>query len=193
MTIVERYGTVLRCYDNGGKTCDRYTVIPPRWAKEEREYPPGTFNAIAASENPFHPQGFGQHCSAMAGPHLGKRIGWAMLPRDVQRFARQSFPDYAPPDKDRPFLFTASEEDKELLHKITTRYREHFPKEDWVQVELDFTACHLNGCPLDLAALFATDDFNFLHDVCGIRDNLDRTTGRFTTHFWPRFAWRAPT
>lgn len=95
MTTLERYGTVLRCYDNGGKTFDRYTVVPPRWAKEERERD-GTFVCIGASEHPFHPQGFGQHSSAMAGPHLGKRVTWADLPPDVQQFARQSFPDYAP-------------------------------------------------------------------------------------------------
>lgn len=95
MTILERYGTVLRCYDNGGKTFDRYTVVPPRWAKEERERD-GTFNSIGASEHPFAPQGFGQHGAAMAGPHLGKRVKWADLPPDVQRFARQSFPNYAP-------------------------------------------------------------------------------------------------
>lgn len=96
MTILERYGTVLRCYDNGGKTCDRYTIVPPRWAKEERERQPGLFTAIGASERPFHPQGFGQHSAAMPGPHLGKRIRWDELPPDVQKFARQSFPDYAP-------------------------------------------------------------------------------------------------
>jgi hypothetical protein len=96
MTILERYGTVLRCYDNGGKTWDRYTIVPPRWAKDEREHAPGTFMAIAASEHPFHPQGFGQHTAAMPGAHLGKRVCWSGLPPDVQQFARQSFPEYAP-------------------------------------------------------------------------------------------------
>ena len=95
MTILERYGTVLRCYDNGGKTFDRYTVVPPRWAKEERERD-ADFNSFGASEHPFHPQGFGQHGSAMAGPHLGKRVKWTDLPPDVQTLARQSFPEYAP-------------------------------------------------------------------------------------------------
>lgn len=97
MSIHERYGTVLRCYDNGGKTCDRYTVVPPRWAKEEHEGG-GVFNAIGASANPFHPMGFGMHCSCSAGPHLGQRVKWSDLPPDVQLFARQSFPDYAPPE-----------------------------------------------------------------------------------------------
>lgn len=93
---MNRYGTTLRIYDNGGKTCDRYTIIPPRWAKDYRETQPGTFLAIAASERPFHPQGFGQHTGAMPGPHLGKRIHWDALPADVQKFARQSFPEFAP-------------------------------------------------------------------------------------------------
>ena len=91
------YGTVLRIFDNGGKTYDRYTVLPPRWADRAvwRDIP-GMWVAIGASEHPFHPQGFGQHCSAAPGPHLGRRIGWAELPADVQRFARQFSPDFAP-------------------------------------------------------------------------------------------------
>lgn len=93
---MERYGTVLRCYDNGGATFDRYTILPPRWARDEYAYPNGQWNAIGASEHPFHPQGFGQHCTASVGRHLGKRVAWSSLPRDVQRFARQAFPDYAP-------------------------------------------------------------------------------------------------
>ena len=96
MTILERYGTVLRCYDNGGKTFDRYTVVPPRWAKEERERNSHLFNAIGASEHPFAPQGYGNHTTAQPGPHLGKRVKWADLPPDVQKFARQVFPDYTP-------------------------------------------------------------------------------------------------
>lgn len=29
------YGCALRVYDNGGRTMDRYTAIPPRWAGDE--------------------------------------------------------------------------------------------------------------------------------------------------------------
>jgi hypothetical protein len=94
--IIKRYGTVLRCYDNGGKTCDRYTIIPPRWAREYRECAARCFTAIACNDEPFHPQGFGQHTSAAAGGHLGRRVKWSALPGDVQKFARQSFPEYAP-------------------------------------------------------------------------------------------------
>jgi hypothetical protein len=92
---VQRYGTVLRCYDNGGKTADRYTIIPPRWAKDYRELR-GLFDCVVAGAYPFHPQGIGMHCYAVPGSHLGKRVHWDALPVDVQSFARQSYPEYAP-------------------------------------------------------------------------------------------------
>lgn len=96
MTILARYGTTLRLYDNGGKTYDRFTVIPPRWAHDYRETDRRTFLSLGASEHPFNPQGFGQHCAAMPGPHLGRRIHWRDLPPDVQQLARQSFPEFCP-------------------------------------------------------------------------------------------------
>lgn len=87
------YGCTVRIYDNGGKSLDRYTLIPPRWAKEYQERG-GYWDALAASENPFH--GVGMHVSAAVGSHLGKRIHWDALPADVQKFARQSFPEFCP-------------------------------------------------------------------------------------------------
>lgn len=93
--ILRRYGTVLRIYDNGGRTADRYTVVPPRWAREYVDSR-GYWEMIGASEDPFHPQGFGQHSSGSPGAHLGRRVAWADIPARVQQFARQSFPEYAP-------------------------------------------------------------------------------------------------
>lgn len=37
-------------FDNGGKTCDRYTIIL------------GDGEMFCASQNPFEPNGFGQYC-----------------------------------------------------------------------------------------------------------------------------------
>ena len=92
---MNRYGCALRIYDNGGRSFDRYTLIPPRWALAYRERP-GLWDAMGASEHPFHPQGFGQSCSAAPGPHLGQRIHWNTLPPDVQRLARQTYPEFTP-------------------------------------------------------------------------------------------------
>lgn len=94
-STVIRYGTELRVYDNGGKTFDRYTILPPRYAKGYKERN-GLWEAIGSSECPFHPQGFGMHIAAAAGYHLGKRIHWDTLPASVKQFAKQSFPEYCP-------------------------------------------------------------------------------------------------
>jgi len=71
----------IRCYDNDGKTADRYTVI----FLDHPENQPGCFSALGMDARPFHPQGFGQHTSAMPGRHLGRRIAFAKLPPDCQR------------------------------------------------------------------------------------------------------------
>lgn len=36
--------------------------------------------------------------------------------------------------------------------------------------------------------LLEADDFNFSHDICGIQNNIDRTTKTFINCFVPRFA-----
>ena len=74
-------GQPIRCYDNGGKTFDRYTVV--YMAEPERGH--NTFAAVGMSADPFWPQGFGQHCTAMPGKHLGRRILFSALPDDCQK------------------------------------------------------------------------------------------------------------
>ncbi|WP_293000010.1 hypothetical protein [Nevskia sp.] len=55
---------------------------------------------------------------------------------------------------------------------------------------MDLTACHANGNPLDFARLVDADDFNFSHDVLGIRRHIDRNTGKLLDCFSPRFSQR---
>ena len=69
----------VRIYDNGGKTADRYTVVFMAQPQSR-----GLYSCISMSEQPFHPQGVGQHCSAMPGSHLGKRVALSQLPADCQ-------------------------------------------------------------------------------------------------------------
>lgn len=54
--------------------------------------------------------------------------------------------------------------------------------------DMDITACHCNGNPLDLDRLMAADDFNFSHDVCGIARHINRETGQLEDCFCPRFS-----
>ena len=83
---VERVnGKRVRCYDNGGRTFDRYTVVyldEPETPETRKDYE--CYACLGMSERPSHPQGFGQHSVAMVGRHLGKRIRFATLPPDCQ-------------------------------------------------------------------------------------------------------------
>lgn len=58
---------------------------------------------------------------------------------------------------------------------------------DRTEIEMDLCAAH-NTCPLKLGELLAADDFNFAHDVFGIRRHLDRGTGELKDFFSPRFS-----
>jgi hypothetical protein len=72
-------------YDNQGKTADRYTVV----YDEKVNSAPGLYNCLSMSADPFHPQGVGQHGSAMPGRHLGKRITVEQLPTACQKAVTQ--------------------------------------------------------------------------------------------------------
>ena len=74
-------------YDNGGKTFDRYTVVYDEL--EQRRTEGNLYSCLGMSEQPFAPQGFGQHGSAQMGGHLGKRIKFDDLPKDCQRAVNQ--------------------------------------------------------------------------------------------------------
>jgi hypothetical protein len=52
---------------------------------------------------------------------------------------------------------------------------------------MDIECCHAT-IPLRLDELLAADDFNFSHDVGGIRRHLNRRTGEMENCFVPRFA-----
>jgi len=75
----------IRIYDNGGKTADRFTAV----FMDQPEKGFNTFAALGFDERPFHPQGFGQHTSAMPGRHLGRRIKFQDLKKDGQRLIQR--------------------------------------------------------------------------------------------------------
>lgn len=55
-----------------------------------------------------------------------------------------------------------------------------------IEASMDVTACHVNHQALALDRLLSADDFNFAHDVFGIRRHLDRKTGALLDCFVPR-------
>jgi hypothetical protein len=87
-------GCKIAVHDNGGRTCDRYTVIffdcP---CGDVRDKP--VYECLAMDEQPCHPQGFGQHSSAMPGTHLGKRIEFGSLPVACRHLVEQDLAEIA--------------------------------------------------------------------------------------------------
>ena len=53
---------------------------------------------------------------------------------------------------------------------------------------MDIQACHTNGCCLKLVDLLIAKNGDFLHDVCGINQHIDRETGELKDCFLPRYA-----
>jgi len=82
---------------------------------------------------------------------------------------------------------TTKEEDI-LIRKIVDRATGLYPTLDTMTLDMDITACHLNGNPLRLRELLDADDFNFCHDVIGIVNNINRTNGKLNNCFLPRFS-----
>ena len=77
----------VRCYDNGGETADRYTVV---FTGRYTHKTSGEHWYLGMSGNPFHPQGIGQHGSSPTQidvpqySHLGKKVKFEDLPEKVQ-------------------------------------------------------------------------------------------------------------
>jgi hypothetical protein len=97
-TLGRRLPKYVRCYDNGGESIDRYTVV---YTQQRNGYSVG----VGMSGAPFHPQGFGQHFEyensrrgngqyTVDSPkysHLGKKIKFTDLPEDCQRLVLQDY------------------------------------------------------------------------------------------------------
>lgn len=61
--------------------------------------------------------------------------------------------------------------------------------DDLLDVEMTVSAVAAQGqVPLDLTVLEQFDDFNFNHDVAGMLNHIDRSTGLLTRCFLPRAA-----
>ena len=84
----------FRIYDNGGKTCDRYTFVI-------REKDSKVLHFWGASENPYHPQGLGQYCGAsddfrpcVPSARLGKKVkSLSGVPEPVAKMFMESAKD----------------------------------------------------------------------------------------------------
>jgi len=82
--------------------------------------------------------------------------------------------------------WNAPKSEHELIGKIVKRAVKELDEIVVMDLNMDVTATHCNGTPLDLEKLLAFDEFNFSHDIYGIMDHIDRTNGKLTRGFLPR-------
>ena len=84
----------IRCYDDGGRTVDRYTVV---FTGRYRHKTGGQFWDLCMSPHPFHPQGVGMHGTSeqqIDRPkygYLGKRIKFGDLPDGCRKLVKQDY------------------------------------------------------------------------------------------------------
>lgn len=90
--------------------------------------------------------------------------------------------------------FKITKGDADTVSKIVDRAlsvaRKHRVHYDRMDATMDITACH-NDHPLDLERLLSFPDFDFAHDVFGIRKHLNRDTGELEGLFSPRCSKRS--
>lgn len=89
---MSKHTTLESILDNGGETLDRYTISFHTYNDVTDE---SEFSMFAASENPFHPLGFGQYVGDVSfpdtdeHPKIGLPVGRLDVPEAVQRYIAQ--------------------------------------------------------------------------------------------------------
>lgn len=74
----------------------------------------------------------------------------------------------------------------QIAHRAEPLYRKVGDKK--LALVMDLTACHCNGCTLDLTGLLNAGEIDFSHDIYGIRRHINRETGKLEDCFTPRYA-----
>jgi hypothetical protein len=83
--------------------------------------------------------------------------------------------------------FDVSAKDGKLINQIVVRAAALLGGFERIELAMDVTAIHANGCPLRLSGLLTASDVDFCHDISGIRRHLNRNTGQLENFFSPRF------
>jgi hypothetical protein len=87
----------------------------------------------------------------------------------------------------KPASFKITKEDSRIIDRIGQRALDQFGS-DFLETIMDVTATHSNGCKLKLKDLLESSGFDFSHDISGIKNNIDRSTGKIGNCFLPRSA-----
>ena len=83
--------------------------------------------------------------------------------------------------------FEAVKRGVEISENADGDYANWVSRQTKLQAMMDISAAH-KAQPLDIDRWLAADDFNFMHDLIGIHNHINRETGKLENSFMPRFA-----
>jgi len=86
--------------------------------------------------------------------------------------------------------FNATKEESVVIYDIVKRSRREGVSYDRLTMIMDLEAVHCNGNPMDFNELLMAPRPDFIHDIQGIRHNIDRQTGKLQNCFSPRYSKR---
>ena len=75
-----------------------------------------------------------------------------------------------------------------IIHRIAQRGATTLAGCPYLDIALDIYFMHISCGGLRLKELLEADDMNFIHDIVGIRKNLNRDTKKLENCFVPRYA-----
>ena len=78
-----------------------------------------------------------------------------------------------------------TKEETKAIHKTASRAVKLIPQLKIMDIEMDISAVHIKE-KLNLNKLLSFPDSDFVHDVVGIANNINRTTGELEDCFSPR-------
>jgi hypothetical protein len=87
-TQAEKELHILAVYDLPEYT-DRYCIVMEKNFMQKRDKDDLFRDCLSLSDHPSHAQGYSQWGVCVIGPHLGKRITFDSLPKNIQAHIRQ--------------------------------------------------------------------------------------------------------
>lgn len=76
---------------------------------------------------------------------------------------------------------------QQIAHRAVRIWKQYGHHTSAINVAMDVLMVHCLNKPLRLKDLLGADEFNFMHDIVGIYDCLDRQTGKLS-RMEPRFS-----
>lgn len=85
--------------------------------------------------------------------------------------------------------FETGQENTQLMNRIVDRaVQMQLVQREPIALMMDLAAVHKNDTQIDFIGLLGASDSDFTHDILGIQNNINRSTGMLINEFLPRLS-----